>query len=70
MSYYERHIFFCLNQRTGGEAACAQHDAQSGFDQQRPQLANLIRDTPARVLALHVVEYSREVRVVPLASQQ
>lgn len=31
MSYFERHIFFCLNQRDG-ENACAQHDAQSGFD--------------------------------------
>lgn len=32
MSYYERHIFFCLNQRDGGEACCAQHDAQAAFD--------------------------------------
>ena len=29
MSYYQRHIFFCLNQRDKGEDACAQHDAQS-----------------------------------------
>jgi (2Fe-2S) ferredoxin len=31
-SYYQRHIFFCLNQRDNGEACCADHDAQSGFD--------------------------------------
>jgi (2Fe-2S) ferredoxin len=31
-SYYQRHIFFCLNQRSGGEASCADHDAQSAFD--------------------------------------
>jgi (2Fe-2S) ferredoxin len=31
MSYYERHIFFCLNQREG-ENACAQHGAQAGFE--------------------------------------
>ena len=31
MSYYERHIFFCLNKRDG-EAACMDHDAQGGFD--------------------------------------
>jgi (2Fe-2S) ferredoxin len=31
-SYYERHIFFCLNQRDNGEASCADHDAQAGFD--------------------------------------
>jgi (2Fe-2S) ferredoxin len=30
--YFQRHIFFCLNQRANGEACCAQHDAQAGFD--------------------------------------
>ena len=32
MSYYQRHIFFWLNQRENGEAACAQQGAQAGFD--------------------------------------
>ena len=32
MSYYQHHIFFCLNQRSGGEACCADHDAQAAFD--------------------------------------
>ncbi len=32
MSYYKRHIFFCLNQRENGENACLQHGAQAGFD--------------------------------------
>ena len=32
MSYYKRHIFFCLNQRDNGENACLQHGAQEGFD--------------------------------------
>ena len=32
MGYYQRHIFFCLNQRKPGEACCADHDAHSGFD--------------------------------------
>jgi len=31
-SYYERHIFFCLNQRDGSEDSCANHNAQAGFD--------------------------------------
>jgi (2Fe-2S) ferredoxin len=31
-NYYERHIFFCLNERKNGEACCAQHNAQAGFD--------------------------------------
>lgn len=31
-SYYERHIFFCLNERKNGEDSCAHHNAQQGFD--------------------------------------
>ncbi|MCE2969782.1 MAG: (2Fe-2S) ferredoxin domain-containing protein [Burkholderiales bacterium] len=27
MSYYQRHVFFCLNQRDDGRACCATHDA-------------------------------------------
>jgi (2Fe-2S) ferredoxin len=30
-SYYRRHIFFCLNQREGGEACCADHKAEDAF---------------------------------------
>lgn len=32
MSYFQRHIFFCLNQRAGGENCCANHHAQAGFE--------------------------------------
>lgn len=32
MSYYQRHLFFCLNERANGEACCAQHGAQQAFD--------------------------------------
>jgi (2Fe-2S) ferredoxin len=32
MSYYQRHIFFCLNERKNGEASCSQHDAMASFD--------------------------------------
>lgn len=31
-SYYERHIFFCLNQRDNGEACCADHNAHAAFE--------------------------------------
>ena len=30
--YFQRHIFFCLNERHNGEACCAQHQAQQAFD--------------------------------------
>ena len=31
-SYYQRHIFFCLNQRINGESSCGDHGAKAGFD--------------------------------------
>lgn len=31
-SYYRHHVFFCLNERTNGQACCAQHRAQEAFD--------------------------------------
>ena len=37
-SYYERHIFFCLNQRKGGDECCADHRAQEGFDRCKSQV--------------------------------
>ena len=30
--YYAHHVFFCLNERSNGQACCAQHDAQAAFD--------------------------------------
>ncbi len=32
MSYYQRHVFFCLNERAGGEASCAHQGAEAGFN--------------------------------------
>lgn len=32
MSYYKHHIFFCLNERSNGEACCAQHQPQAALD--------------------------------------
>lgn len=29
MSYYEHHVFFCCNQRQGGETCCANSNAES-----------------------------------------
>ena len=37
-SYYQRHIFFCLNERKNGEQCCAQHQAQAGFDRCKSQV--------------------------------
>ncbi len=37
-AYYERHIFFCLNERANGEACCAQQQAQQGFERCKAQV--------------------------------
>jgi len=37
MSYYQRHIFFCLNQRET-EACCANHDAETAFSRCKAQV--------------------------------
>ena len=37
-SYYQRHIFFCLNERKNGEDCCAQHHAQEAFEHCKLQI--------------------------------
>jgi (2Fe-2S) ferredoxin len=37
-SYFQRHIFFCLNQRDNGEACCAQLDATAAFERCKSQV--------------------------------
>lgn len=37
-SYFQRHIFFCLNERDGGQACCARHDAQAAFERCKAQV--------------------------------
>ena len=39
--YFQRHIFFCLNERASGEACCAQHQAQQGFERCKAQVKAL-----------------------------
>jgi len=41
MSYYQRHIFFCLNQRDAGKECCAQHDPQAAFDRCKSRVKGL-----------------------------
>jgi len=47
--YYERHIFFCLNQREGGEDSCSRHRAQEGFDRCKSQAKALGLLGPGKV---------------------
>ena len=48
-SYYERHIFFCLNERKSGEECCAQHQAQAGFDRCKQRIRDAQRNGPGQV---------------------
>ena len=46
MSYYERHIFFCLNSR---ENACSLHGAQAGFEHCKSRVKRENLAGPGRV---------------------
>jgi (2Fe-2S) ferredoxin len=48
-SYYQRHIFFCLNERSNGEECCAQHDAQAAFDHCKQRVKALGLNGPGHV---------------------
>lgn len=49
VSYYERHVFFCLNERKNGEECCAQHKAQQAFDRCKSQVKAAGLAGPGRV---------------------
>ncbi len=38
VSYYQHHIFFCLNERPNGEDCCAQHNAMAAFEHCKSQV--------------------------------
>ena len=48
-NYYERHIFFCLNERDPGKDACAHHRAQEGFDRCKSQVKAAGLSAPGKV---------------------
>lgn len=49
MSYYERHVFFCCNQRQPGEACCNNHGAQSMREYAKDRIKALKLDGPGKV---------------------
>jgi (2Fe-2S) ferredoxin len=58
MSFYDKHVFFCTNQRENGEACCGNHRAQQARDYVKnkvnelgiPKLENKIRINSAGCL--------------------
>ena len=47
--YFQRHIFFCLNERANGEACCAQHNAQAAFEHCKKRVKDLGLAGPGQV---------------------
>lgn len=48
-SYYQRHIFFCLNDRQNNEACCARLNAQAAFDRCKSRVKELGLAGPGQV---------------------
>jgi len=49
MGFYERHIFFCQNQRKAPEACCQDHGASALRDYCKAQVKQLGRAGPGKV---------------------
>ena len=49
MSFYRHHLFFCTNQRPGGEPCCARFDAQAMRDYAKQRLKEAGLHGPGRV---------------------
>lgn len=41
MSYFQRHIFFCVNERENGDNSCGQHGAQAGLEHCKSRVKKL-----------------------------
>jgi (2Fe-2S) ferredoxin len=49
VSYYERHVFFCCNQRQQGEACCNNHGAQQMRDYAKQRIKALKLDGSGKI---------------------
>ncbi|HEV2008058.1 MAG TPA: (2Fe-2S) ferredoxin domain-containing protein [Burkholderiales bacterium] len=49
VSYYERHVFFCCNQRLPGEVCCNNHGAQEIRDYAKGKIKSLRLSGPGKI---------------------
>ena len=49
MSHYQRHVFFCLNQREAPRACCATHDAAAMQEHAKARVKELGLSGPGKV---------------------
>jgi (2Fe-2S) ferredoxin len=48
-SYYEHHIFFCLNERDPGENSCAPHGAREAYEHCKSRVKQAGLSAPGKV---------------------
>jgi (2Fe-2S) ferredoxin len=46
MSFYDKHVFFCINQREDGSACCNNHDAKKARDYVKDKVKELSISNP------------------------
>jgi (2Fe-2S) ferredoxin len=49
MTYFSRHVFFCLNQRDKGDDSCARQGAQAGFERCKSRVKEAGLSGPGQV---------------------
>jgi len=49
MSHYRYHVFFCINQREGGEACCANHGSPAMRDYAKARIKSLGLSGPGKI---------------------
>ncbi len=49
MSYYQHHVFFCLNQREGGEPCCNNHGATELQEYAKTRIKSLKLSGPGKI---------------------
>lgn len=49
MTYYQKHVFFCVNQRQAGEACCNDHNAQAMRDYAKDRIRAVNLDGKGKI---------------------
>ncbi len=53
MSYFDKHVFFCTNQREDGSACCADHGAQKARDYVKNKVKQLGINNPENTIRIN-----------------
>ncbi|WP_283745774.1 NAD(P)H-dependent oxidoreductase subunit E [Sideroxydans sp. CL21] len=53
MSHYDKHVFFCVNQRPAGEDCCNNHQAQAARDYVKDKVKQLGLSTDERTMRIN-----------------